>query len=115
MKRRNSTRYIPIQIELKHNAKDHVIQLRFGLCGFGDCGLELRVIFFIFDEVGLSKILGVAGSLGLTNPEVAERLSRGLNDIETQFSFLHNNAVKAIHEVVVRKIQIKDPSVECTE
>jgi hypothetical protein len=50
------------------------------------------VIFFIFDEVGLSKVIGVAGSLGLTNPEVEERLSRGLNDIETQFSFLRNNA-----------------------
>ena len=115
MKRRNSTSYIPIQIELKQNAKDHVIQLRFGLCGLGDYGLELGVIFLIFDEVGLSKILGVAGSLGLTKPEVAERLSRGLNDIETQFSFLLNNAVKAIHEVVIRKIKIEDPSVECTE
>jgi hypothetical protein len=101
MKRRNSTTYIPIQIELKHNAKDHVIQLRFGLCGLGDCGLERCVIFFIFHEVGLSKIPGVAGSLGLTKPEVAEWLSRGLNDIETQFSFLRNNVVKAIHEVVV--------------
>lgn len=62
-------------MDIIENAKDLIFQLPFGLCCFPDRAYESRIIFFILNDVGLWKILGVAPSLACCNPEVAERLS----------------------------------------